>query len=71
MPETPDYEDIRDAVARLCAQYPGEYWRKLDRERAYPVEFVKALTDSGFLSILIPETYGGSGLGISAAAAAQ
>ena len=35
MPETPDYEDIRDAVARLCAQYPGEYWRKLDRERAY------------------------------------
>jgi len=69
MPETSDYQDIRDAVAKLCAQYPGEYWRKLDRERAYPTEFVKALTDSGFLSILIPETFGGSGLGISAAAA--
>ena len=69
MPETSDYQDIRDAVAKLCAQYPGEYWRKLDRERAYPAEFVKALTDSGFLSILIPETFGGSGLGISAAAA--
>jgi alkylation response protein AidB-like acyl-CoA dehydrogenase len=69
MENASDYQDIRDAVAKLCAQYPGEYWRKLDRERAYPAEFVKALTDSGFLSILIPEDYGGSGLGISAAAA--
>ncbi|MDH3317233.1 MAG: acyl-CoA/acyl-ACP dehydrogenase, partial [Gammaproteobacteria bacterium] len=69
MSHTSDHQDIRDAVAKLCAQYPGEYWRKLDRERAYPKEFVKALTDSGFLSILIPEKYGGSGLGITAAAA--
>lgn len=63
------YPEIREAVVKLCAQYPGEYWRELDRERAYPQAFVKALTDSGFLSILIPEEYGGSGLGISAAAA--
>ena len=64
-----DYRDIREAVSKLCAQYPGEYWRELDRERAYPTEFVKALTDAGYLSVLIPEEYGGSGLGISAAAA--
>lgn len=63
------YEDIRDAVAKLCAQFPGEYWRDLDRERAYPGEFVTALTDGGYLSVLIPEEYGGSGLGITAAAA--
>jgi acyl-CoA dehydrogenase len=64
-----DYTDIRDAVGKLCAQFPGEYWRALDRERAYPTEFVKALTDAGYLSVLIPEEYGGSGLGITAAAA--
>jgi acyl-CoA dehydrogenase len=69
MSQNSDHRDIRDAVAKLCSQYPGEYWRKLDRERAYPSEFVKALTESGFLSILIPEQYGGSGLGITAAAA--
>ncbi len=69
MAQTSNHQDIRDAVAKLCAQYPGEYWRRLDRERAYPTEFVKALTESGFLSILIPEQYGGSGLGITAAAA--
>ncbi len=69
MSDASDHQDIRDAVAKLCAQFPGEYWRNLDRERAYPKEFVKALTDSGFLSILIPEQYGGSGLGITAAAA--
>jgi alkylation response protein AidB-like acyl-CoA dehydrogenase len=63
------YQDIREAVARLCAQFPGEYWRKLDAERAYPTDFVKALTDAGYLSVLIPEEYGGSGLPISAAAA--
>ena len=63
------YEDIRDAVVKLCAQFPGEYWRDLDRERAYPGEFVTALTDGGYLSVLIPEEYGGSGLGITAAAA--
>ena len=64
-----DYTDIRDAVAKLCAQFPGEYWRALDRERAYPTAFVKALTEAGYLSVLIPEEYGGSGLGITAAAA--
>ncbi len=69
MSQTADHQDIRDAVAKLCSRYPGEYWRKLDRERTYPTEFVKALTESGFLSILIPEQYGGIGLGITAAAA--
>ena len=64
-----DYTDIRDAVGKLCAQFPGEYWRALDRERAYPTKFVKALTEAGYLSVLIPEEYGGSGLGITAAAA--
>ena len=63
-----DHADIRDAVARLCAGFPGEYWRKLDREMAYPTEFVAALTESGFLSALIPEEYGGAGLPLSAAA---
>ena len=57
-----DYTDIRDAVAKLCAQFPGEYWRELDAERAYPAEFVKALTDGGYLSVLIPEEYGGAGM---------
>lgn len=64
-----DHTDIREAVAKLCADYPGEYWRKLDREMAYPAEFVTALTESGFLSALIPEEYGGAGLTLSAAAA--
>jgi alkylation response protein AidB-like acyl-CoA dehydrogenase len=64
-----DYADIREAVARLCAKFPGEYWRALDRSRAYPSDFVAALSDAGFLSILIPEEYGGSGLGVGAACA--
>ena len=64
-----NYIEIRDAVAKLCAQFPGEYWRNLDRDRSYPTEFVKALTDNGYLSVLIPEEFGGSGLGITAAAA--
>ena len=63
-----DHSDIREAVAKLCADFPGEYWRKLDREMAYPAEFVTALTESGFLSALIPEEYGGAGLTLSAAA---
>jgi alkylation response protein AidB-like acyl-CoA dehydrogenase len=61
--------EIREAVKRLCAGFPGAYWRKLDAERAYPTEFVKALTEQGFLSVLIPEEYGGSGLGVQAACA--
>src|ERR1700753_62728 len=68
-PEPDEYADIRDAVAKLCAQFPGEYWRKLDREMAYPSAFVDALTQAGYLSVLIPEEYGGAGLKLSAAAA--
>jgi acyl-CoA dehydrogenase len=64
-----DLREIRDAVAKLCASFPMEYWRALDRERKYPTEFVRALTDAGWLSCLIPEEYGGAGLGLRAAAA--
>src|SRR5438270_2545307 len=60
---------IRASVRALCAGFPGEYWRKLDRERGYPSEFVAALTEAGFLAALIPEPYGGSGLPMAAAAA--
>ena len=67
--QTEDFSDIRDAVRSLCQGYPGEYWREKDRKREYPTEFVKALTDSGFLAVLIPEIYGGSELGIQEAAA--
>ncbi|WP_374332044.1 acyl-CoA dehydrogenase family protein [Aestuariivirga sp.] len=63
------HEDIRAAVAKLCEGYPGSYWRALDRERAYPTDFVAELTRSGFLAALIPQAYGGSGLPLSAAAA--
>jgi hypothetical protein len=63
------HPEIRDAVRKLCEAFPDEYWRRLDRERAYPSEFVEALTRSGFLAALIPEAYGGAGLPLSAAAA--
>jgi len=63
------FPEIREAVRQLCAGFPGEYWREKDRERAYPTEFVQALTEAGYLSVLIPEEFGGSGLGIEAAAA--
>ncbi|MBP6876651.1 MAG: acyl-CoA/acyl-ACP dehydrogenase [Phenylobacterium sp.] len=66
---TENFPEIREAVRKLCAQFPGEYWRERDRERAYPKEFVTALTEAGFLSVLIPEEYGGSGLGLAAATA--
>ena len=69
MTEDASYPEIREFVRRLCAAFPGEYWRKLDAERAYPTAFVAALTEAGFLSVLIPEEYGGSGLGLAAAAA--
>ena len=65
--ETP-FEDIRRAVHDLCARFPGEYWRALDRNREYPTEFVTALTEAGYLAALVPEQYGGSGLPMSAAA---
>ncbi|MDE0410459.1 MAG: acyl-CoA/acyl-ACP dehydrogenase [Alphaproteobacteria bacterium] len=63
------WPEIREAVRRLCANYPGDYWRELDRNREYPEAFVKALTDAGYLAVLIPEEYGGSGLPISAGSA--
>ncbi len=63
------FPEIRDSVRRLCADFPGPYWQAKDRERAYPREFVEALSRAGFLSVLIPEEFGGSGLGLSAACA--
>jgi acyl-CoA dehydrogenase len=67
-PATDDLAQIRESVRALCAKFPGEYWRALDRERGYPTEFVAALTRAGFLAALIPEQYGGSGLSMTAAA---
>ncbi len=63
------FEEIRQPLRALCARFPGAYWRKLDRERAYPTEFVAALTEAGYLAALIPEAYGGSGLGVAAGVA--
>jgi alkylation response protein AidB-like acyl-CoA dehydrogenase len=68
-PATDEIAQVRAAVRALCAGFPGEYWRKLDRDRAYPNEFVAALTKAGFLAVLIPEEFGGSGLAMAAAAA--
>ncbi|KFI29551.1 acyl-CoA dehydrogenase [Haematobacter massiliensis] len=62
-----DYQDIRDAVRALCAEFPDEYHRKIDEARAYPEEFVEALTRAGWMAALIPEEYGGSGLGLTEA----
>ena len=59
------YQDIRDAVRALCSQFPAEYFRKVDAERCYPAAFVDALATSGWLSALIPQQYGGSGLGLT------
>lgn len=59
---------IRDEVAKLCAGFPDGYWRDLDSKRAYPSEFVTALTDAGYLAALIPEQYGGAWLGLADAA---
>lgn len=67
--DTITHPEIRESVAALCRDFPGEYWREKDREQAYPAEFVQALTDAGFLACLIPEEYGGSGLGLSEATA--
>lgn len=64
-----EHDAVLETVRRLCAGFPGEYWRARDRERSYPTEFVQALTEAGLLGVLIPEAYGGSGLGLSAAAA--
>ena len=64
-----NHAEIRDAVTKLCSDYPGEYWRRCDREQSYPTEFVTALTDAGYLSTLIPEEFGGLSLPLSAGAA--
>ncbi len=68
MPDTPDeHAALRDAVRSLCRQFPDEYFRKIDAERAYPEAFVAALTRAGWLAALIPQEYGGSGLGLTEA----
>ena len=64
-----DFPDIREAVRKTCAAFPGEYWRKLEEQEKYPTEFVKAMTEAGFLGALIPEEFGGSGLPLRAGAA--
>lgn len=66
--QSQDFSELRDAVRRICRDYPGEYWRKLDNESGYPTEFVRALNEAGFLGALIPEEYGGSGMPLRAAA---
>ena len=69
MSEDLSHPDVRAAVARLCADFGGPYWREKDAARAYPEEFVQALTDAGYLSVLIPEVYGGAGMDLGAACA--
>ncbi|NBR31585.1 MAG: acyl-CoA dehydrogenase family protein, partial [Sphingomonadaceae bacterium] len=64
-----NYNHIREEVAKLCQQFPGDYWRAKDKDRAYPTEFVQALGDAGYLAALIPEEFGGAGLPLSGAAA--
>jgi acyl-CoA dehydrogenase len=68
-PPGDEHTEIRAEVAKLCARFPGEYWRKLDTERGYPTAFVQALTEAGYLGALVPEEYGGAGLPLSAASA--
>jgi acyl-CoA dehydrogenase len=63
-----DYPELREAVRRLCEQFPSSYWRDLEKDDAYPTRFIEALTEAGFLAALIPEEYGGSGLPLRAAA---
>ena len=65
MPYSLAHQEIRDSVQKLCIRFPGEYWRRCDREQAYPSEFVKALTDAGYLGALIPEHFGGAELSMS------
>ncbi len=67
--EDPQITQIRQSVIALCSNFPGEYWREMDQKREYPTAFVRALTEAGYLAVLIPEEYGGSGLGLTAAAA--
>ena len=68
MAVTPDpHQDIRDAVRALCAQFPPAYFREIDGKRGYPDAFVEALTKAGWLAALIPQEYGGAGLGLTEA----
>ena len=60
-----NYSEIRDSVRKLCSDFTGEYWRALDETKSYPTDFVKTLSDAGFLSVTIPQHYGGSGLPLS------
>jgi acyl-CoA dehydrogenase len=62
-----EHEDLRAAVRALCADFSSQYWRKIDEAEAYPEEFVDALTAAGWLAALIPEDYGGAGLGVTEA----
>jgi acyl-CoA dehydrogenase len=67
-PHVPDdYRELRTSLRELCAEFPAEYFRRIDEQRAYPQEFVEALTKAGWLAALIPEEYGGSGLGLTEA----
>ena len=66
--ETKEYEELRQGVRTVCDEFPDEYWQGLDRERRYPEEFVRAMTESGYLGALIPSEYGGFGMDLSQAA---
>jgi acyl-CoA dehydrogenase len=68
LPDPEVVAQVRESVGALCERFGGPYWRELDRERRYPTEFVEAMTEGGFLGVLIPEEYGGSGLGLTVAA---
>jgi alkylation response protein AidB-like acyl-CoA dehydrogenase len=63
-----DYAEIREGVARVCKEFPGAYWRACDRDRRYPEDFVRALTEKGYLAAMIPQEFGGTGLNLTAAA---
>ena len=67
MTQSNNHHEIRDAIRDLCAAFPDEYFRKVDEERAYPEQFVNALTEAGWMAALIPQEYGGSGLGLTEA----
>jgi acyl-CoA dehydrogenase len=68
VPAGPDFPELREAVRRICAGFPGAYWRELEEREAYPTEFIRVLTEAGYLAALIPEEYGGTGLPLRAAA---
>ena len=61
-------DELRDAIRKLCERYPNDYWQSLDRDRTYPDKFVQELTDAGYLACMIPEEFGGPGLGLGEAA---